>query len=154
MIAQLETDRGQAQDAVARLLGCLKRTPNAPDLYAGLVYACRFCGLLDASLSAHRQAQRFSSKVPTSVAQTYFVMGEYERSLETTYGDFGYIGALALYSLGREAEAMALVSERQQLRQTPLARNFLAGLRALMEDRLEECVRMADETRETFHLRG
>jgi tetratricopeptide (TPR) repeat protein len=153
-MAQLETDRGQAQDAVARLLGCLKRTPNAPDLYAGLVYACRFCGLLDASVSAHRQAQRFSSRVPTSVAQTYFVMGEFERCLETYHDDFGYIGALALYSLGREADALALVAERQQWRQTPLALSFLAGLRALIEGRLEDCVRMVDQTRATFSLRG
>jgi TolB-like protein len=154
VMAQLETDRGQAQDAVARLLGCLKRTPNAPDLYAGLVYACRFCGLLDASVSAHRQAQRFSSRVPTSVAQTYFVMGEFERCLETYHDDFGYIGALALYSLGREADALALVAERQQWRQTPLALSFLAGLRALIEGRLEDCVRMVDQTRATFSLRG
>jgi non-specific serine/threonine protein kinase len=154
VMAQLETDRGEAQDAVARLLGCLKRTPNAPEIYAGLVYACRFCGLLDASVSAHRQAQRISSRVPTSVAQTYFVMGEYERCLETYHDDFGYIGALALYALGREADAHAVVTERQQWRQTPLALSFLAGLRALMEGRLEECVRMVDDARETFHMRG
>src|SRR5213078_1367680 len=48
LLAQLDTDRGQAQAALVRLLDRLKRTPHSPELYAGLVYACRFCGLLDA----------------------------------------------------------------------------------------------------------
>jgi TolB-like protein len=154
VLAQLETDRGQAQQALARLLARLKATPNSPDLYAGLVYVCRFCGLLDASVSAHRQAQRFSSRVPTSVTQTYFVIGNYERCLETYHDDLGYIGALALYSIGRKDEALALVTERARWRQTPLGVGYLQSLRALIEGRREECVHLTDELRRRFHVRG
>jgi serine/threonine protein kinase/tetratricopeptide (TPR) repeat protein len=154
VLAQLETDRGQAQQALARLLARVNGTSNSPDLYAGLVYVCRFCGLLDASVSAHRQAQRFSSRVPTSVTQTYFVMGNYERCLETYHDDLGYVGALALYSIGRKDEALALVTERERWRQTPLGLSFLQTLRALIEGRREDCVRLTDEMRERFHLRG
>jgi tetratricopeptide (TPR) repeat protein len=154
LFAQLETDRGEAQDAIARLLDRLKRAPNSPDIYAGLVYACRFYGLLDASVGAHLQAHRFSSHVPTSVAQTHFVMGSYERCLETYHDDLGYIGAVALLSLGRDNEAAALVAERERWRQTPFGLRFLQGLRALIEDRGDECVRIADEARQRFHPKG
>ena len=154
LFAQLETDRGQAQDAMARLLDRLQQAPNSPDIYAGLVYACRFCGLLDASVGAHLQAHRFSSQVPTSVAQTYFVMGSYERCLETYHDDLGYIGALALLSIGKNDEATALVAERERWRQTPLGASFLHALRALIEGRRDDCVRLTDEAVERFHLRG
>ena len=154
LFAQLETDRGEAQDAMARLLDRLKQAPNSPDIYAGLVYACRFCGLLDASVGAHLQAHRFNSQVPTSVTQTYFVMGNYERCLETYHDDLGYIGALALLSIGKHDEAAALVVERERWRQTPLGSSFLHALRALIEGRRDDCVRLTDAAVERFHLRG
>ena len=139
---------------MARLLDRLKQAPNSPDIYAGLVYACRFCGLLDASVGAHLQAHRFSSHVPTSVAQTHFVMGSYERCLETYHDDLGYVGAVALLSLGRDNEAAALVAERERWRQTPLGLSFLQGLRALIEGRRDDCVRIADAARLRFHPKG
>jgi serine/threonine protein kinase/tetratricopeptide (TPR) repeat protein len=154
LFAQLETDRGQAQDAMARLLDRLQQAPNSPDIYAGLVYACRFCGLLEASVGAHLQAHRFSSHVPTSVTQTYFVMGSYERCLETYHDDLGYIGALALLSIGKKDEATALVAERERWRQTPLGSSFLHALRALIDGHRDECVRLTDAAIERFHLRG
>jgi serine/threonine protein kinase/tetratricopeptide (TPR) repeat protein len=154
LFAQLETDRGKAQDAMARLLDRLQQAPNSPDIYAGLVYACRFCGLLDPSVAAHLQAHRFSSHVPTSVTQTYFVMGSYERCLETYHDDLGYIGALALFSIGKKDEAAALVAERERWRQTPLGLNYLQALRALIEGRRDDCVRLTDAARARFHLRG
>jgi serine/threonine protein kinase/tetratricopeptide (TPR) repeat protein len=154
LFAQLEADRGKAQDAMARLLDRLQQAPNSPDIYAGLVYACRFCGLLDASVGAHLQAHRFSSHVPTSVTQTYFVMGSYERCLETYHDDLGYIGALALFSIGRKDEAAALVAERERWRQTPLGLTYLQALRALIEGRRDDCVRLTDAARARFHLRG
>jgi TolB-like protein len=154
LFAQLEADRGEAPGAMARLLHRLKQAPNSPDIYAGLVYACRFCGLLDASVGAHLQAHRFSSHVPTSVTQTYFVMGSYERCLETYHDDMGYIGALALLSIGKHDEAAALVAERERWRQTPLASSFLRALRALIEWRRDDCVGLTDAAIERFHLRG
>jgi len=154
VFAQLETDRGEAQHAMQRLLERLKRSPNSPDVYAGLVYACRFCGLLEASIGAHYQAHRLSSHMPTSVTQTYFVMGNYERSFGTYKDDMGYIGALALFSMGRQAEAAALIAEREKWRQSPLGLTYLQGLRALIEGRRDDCVRLADSARLRFHLQG
>ena len=152
--AQLEADRGHAEEALLRLLGRLEDAPHSPDLYAGLVHACRFCGLLDASVAAHRQAQRFNSRVPTSVTQTYFVLGHYERCLQTYREDLGYIGALALHSLGRSGEALALITEREQWRQTQLGLRFLHGLRALIEGRRDDCVGISDEAVARHRLGG
>jgi non-specific serine/threonine protein kinase len=153
-LAQLDADRGRAEQAMLRLLGRLERAPNSPDIYAGLVYACRFCGLLDASVTAHRQAQRFDSRVPTSIAQTYFVLSNYERCLETYRDDLGYVGAIALYSLGKPGEALALITERAAWRQTQLGLRFLLGLRAVIEERRDECVRLTDEACARHHLGG
>jgi serine/threonine protein kinase len=152
--AQLEADRGRAEEALLRLARRVEGAPHAPDLYAGLVHTCRFCGLLEASVAAHRQAQRFNSRVPTSVTQTYFVLGQYEQCLQTYREDLGYIGALALHSLGRTSEALALIAEREQWRQTQLGIRFLHGLRALIEGRRDDCVRVTDEAVARHSLGG
>jgi|CXWL01.1.fsa_nt_gi serine/threonine protein kinase len=57
--------------AMLRLLGQLEARPDDADLFAGLVVACRFCGLLDASLAAHLHARRCDPLVRTSVAYTH-----------------------------------------------------------------------------------
>jgi len=44
--ANPEADIGEAQRAVVRLLGEANRHGNDPELFAGLVHACRYCGLL------------------------------------------------------------------------------------------------------------
>jgi non-specific serine/threonine protein kinase len=154
ILAQIETDRGRAQEAMVRLIGQLDAAPHSPDVYAALVYACRFCGLVDASVAAHFQAHRFSSRVPTSVGQTYFVMGSYDRCIESSQDDLGYIGALALFSLGRENEATALLAEREHWRQPPLGLRFLQALHALIEGRADDCVRLSDEARAHHRLGG
>ena len=54
LFAQLEVDLGRAHDAMVRLI---ERAHTAdPELLAGLVSACRYCGLLDASVAAHARA--------------------------------------------------------------------------------------------------
>src|SRR5262249_23222069 len=50
LFAQLEVDLGRARDAMVRLTERARAAD--PDLLAGLVTACRYCGLLDASLAA------------------------------------------------------------------------------------------------------
>ena len=45
--ADLEADIGEAPRALVRLLGEATRHGNDPDLFAGLVHACRYCGLYE-----------------------------------------------------------------------------------------------------------
>src|SRR5262245_16149821 len=55
LYAQLESDLGRSQRALARLLGEATRHGNDPELFAGLVHACRYCGLYPQALAAHTE---------------------------------------------------------------------------------------------------
>ena len=56
--ANLEADTGRARDAIVRLLSEATRHGNDPELFAGLVHACRYSGLFEESLAAHAEARR------------------------------------------------------------------------------------------------
>jgi TolB-like protein len=109
----VETDTGHAQAAMVRLLGQAERNPNDPELFWGLVNACRYCGLLDESVRAHDRARRLDSRTVTSVAHTFFLLGDYERTLEWySLGLRYYLDLAALAAAGREAEAAELMGSR------------------------------------------
>jgi len=138
LYAQLEVDLGRAPDAAQRLLANVRRRPVDPQLYAGLVHALRFCGLLDASLAAHMRARELDPTVPTSVHHTWWMLGEFERALGETFGDIGYMPGLALASLGRETEAVAALRWRERETGETSVRLLLTSLRALLEGEREE----------------
>jgi eukaryotic-like serine/threonine-protein kinase len=79
--ANLEGDTGHARQALVRLLGEANRHSNDPELFAGLVHACRYCGLFDESIAAHAEARRLDPNVPTSLGQTLLLTGDLERLL-------------------------------------------------------------------------
>ena len=56
--ANLEGEMGQAQRALMRLLGEANHNGNDPELFAGLVHACRYCGLFEQAIAAHDEARR------------------------------------------------------------------------------------------------
>lgn len=146
LFAGLEADLGRAESAMLRLLERARTNRSDPNLFSGLVYACRFCGLLDASVAAHQHACRLDPHIPTSVTQSYFMSGDFRLALETSGGDFGYMEALALASLGREREALDLLRNREQRpAQHPLIRFFLSSLRALLEGKSQESLAMSEQ---------
>jgi eukaryotic-like serine/threonine-protein kinase len=110
----IQADLGEALPATIRLLHSLESHPNSPELYAALVHACRYCGLLDASLAAHRRALELDSNVQTSVAHTYFALLDFDRAL-FWYGtrEGLYLDALALACSGRNQEAASLLWTRR-----------------------------------------
>ena len=77
--ANLEADIGQAPRAVVRLLGEATRHGHDPELFAGLVHACRYCGLNEQSIAAHAEARRLDPNVATSLDQTLLMVGDIER---------------------------------------------------------------------------
>jgi non-specific serine/threonine protein kinase len=112
--AQLEVHQGNAQQAMVRLLDIAGGGTNDPAIYTGLVMACRFCGLLAASASAHEQAVQLDPAVSTSVQHTYWMMGDYERALATVdrARDIGGDEAWVLESMGRPEEALRVLEQR------------------------------------------
>jgi serine/threonine protein kinase/tetratricopeptide (TPR) repeat protein len=110
LYAHLESDMGQAQRAIVRLLSQATRHGNDPELFSGLVHACRYCGLFEQSIAAHREARRLDPNVPTSVEQTTMMTGDLERlmaiepSLVVAGADDG-IRIIGLGLAGRREEA-------------------------------------------------
>jgi tetratricopeptide (TPR) repeat protein len=105
--AQLECDAGRAVDAMRRLLQRARRAVD-PEYFAGLVHACRYAGLLEASVAAHEEARRLDPTVPTSVRNTYLMLGDYERLVRMPDSSDSDNKVLALYRLGRRDEALKL----------------------------------------------
>jgi TolB-like protein len=99
-------EQGRAREAMLRLLRMVETRAAVPDLYAGLVVACRFCGLLEASLAADQRARRIDPGVRTSVAYTNWMMGDYEQALTTDMEDIQALRNGALWMLGRREEAL------------------------------------------------
>jgi hypothetical protein len=103
----LDVERGRAREAMVRLLTLVARQPAEPELFAALVHACRYCGLLDASVAAYEAARRLDPGVRTSVAHTFLARGDYEDALRTDLDSFPYVSLMALRLLGREDEIRA-----------------------------------------------
>ncbi|MHC4954357.1 MAG: protein kinase domain-containing protein [Planctomycetota bacterium] len=134
---------GRSKDAMVRLLDHTRRSPTDPDLFAGLVVACRFCGLLEASVEADRRARRLDPGIRTSVAYTHFVRGDYEAAMRSDDEDYSWNRFFALPMLGRGDEAVELVREREQRTQHTTERNMLAVTRAAIEGDRDWCVAAA-----------
>ncbi len=81
--AHLEAELARAPDAVQRLVARAKAGRNDAELFAGLVHACRYCGLFEASIAAHREARRLDPNVPTSMPFTLLWMGRRDVLTET-----------------------------------------------------------------------
>jgi eukaryotic-like serine/threonine-protein kinase len=100
--AGLEADIGQAQRALVRLLGEATRHGNDPELFAGLVHACRYCGLYEESIASHAEARRLDPNVPTSVEQTLLMQGDIDRllSVDPAPIDVGADSGIRIIALG------------------------------------------------------
>lgn len=114
--AGLEADIGQAPRAVVRLLNEANRHGNDPELFAGLVHACRYCGLYAESIAAHAEARRLDPNVRTGFDQTLLMMADFERLLAiepptVVAGADDVIRVIAFGLAGRRDEARAALSE-------------------------------------------
>jgi serine/threonine protein kinase len=144
--AQLEADVGEPRRAMVRLLGRAAVRQASAEISAGLVYACRFCGLTSESIAFHHDARRLDPGIASSVTQTYFQAGDYLRSLETAGEDVGYIGPCALDAMGRRADAVARL--RARVEQGPLprgARLLIESLLASLEGRRDACMALVQQ---------
>lgn len=138
LYAQFEVDVGRAQEAAVRLLRLIERQGPHPAVFAGLVHALRFCGLLEESLAAHERARELDPAIITSVTHTHWALGDCEAALRETAADIGYMAGLALASLGRTEEAIAALRWRERDTRDNRARAFLVSLRAMLEGEGEE----------------
>jgi len=147
--ANLEADIGQAQGALVRLLGEAGRHGNDPELFAGLVHACRYCGLYDQSIAAHTEARRLDPNVPTSVDQTLLMAGDTDRILDgetprVVAGADDGIRVIALGLAGRRDEAREKLIEMRKASRIPAFEAWIDYLMAWLDRRSADMtVRMA-----------
>jgi TolB-like protein/tetratricopeptide (TPR) repeat protein len=97
-----EAEHGRAGDAIARLMKHAVTNRHDAQLFAGLVHACRYAGLIDASLAAHDEAMRLDPNVATSVEYTiaHLPGGAKRAALMTTSRVGGLDGVFPAVILG------------------------------------------------------
>jgi len=136
-------EQGRAPEAMVRLLERVSTGAADPNLFAGLVVACRFCGLLDASLAADRRARRIDPGIQTSVQFTYWALAEWEQAALHDVEDIQYIRNGALWMLGRPEEALDGVRDVMAHAPGNLERLMVGAQLASMEGRRDDCVNHA-----------
>lgn len=109
LYAHFEVEEGRAPEAMARLLQQARQRPGDVELFAGLVVACRFCGLMDASVAAHARARRIDPNARTSVAFTHYFRGAYDEALQADQGEVRGIRPFVHLATGRTEEGVAVL---------------------------------------------
>jgi serine/threonine protein kinase len=145
LYTHVQVDQGRSLDAMRRLLGRAQQRKSDAELFAGLGHVCRYCGLLRPALVAHQEARRLDPLIPTSVMHTYFMLGDYERALENSGGDFGYGTAMVLGVTGRVEEAVSMLRQRELAKPWRLGKLFLTSLRTLLEGKRDESLAASEE---------
>lgn len=141
--ANLEADIGQAPRAVNRLLGEAARHGNDPELFAGLVHACRYCGLYEESMAAYAEARRLDPNIPVSVEQTVLMTGDVERLLtfeppQVVAGADNGIRVIGLGLAGRRDEAKRMLDAMKDAVRVPVFKAWTDYLMAWLEYRPAE----------------
>jgi TolB-like protein len=130
---------GRSREAMVRLLERVRGAPAEADLHVALVLACRFCGLLEASVAADRRARRLDPGIRTSVGYTHWMRGDFESALAFDDDEMRWLRLYSLPLLGREAEARA-VADDMEARTLPGTRSMVATSRAALHGDREACV--------------
>jgi eukaryotic-like serine/threonine-protein kinase len=148
LYTQLEAERGHAVEAMKRLLGRAHANQNDPELFAGLVHACRYCGLVDACFAAHRQARRLDPNIVTTVGNAHLMMGNFQAALETDASD--YTRALSLAFMGQEHEALRCIEELDSKGLPAISRLLLLTLGTSLQGRRQESVEATNQVISLF----
>lgn len=140
--AQLEADTGRTEAALSRLLRRLQIRQTEPEIYAGLVQVCRYCGLLDASVAAHGSATALDPGIRTSIGLTRLARFEYDLALQSASGemDDGIRGYIYL-AMGRHEEALQLARRAvAPISQSDNTEPMREAIRLYLEDRRDEAI--------------
>ena len=140
--ANLEADTGRAREAVVRLLTEATRHGNDPELFAGLVHACRYAGLFDESIAAHAEARRLDPTILTSFQQTLLMQCDIDRLVSVdprerlAGGDDG-IRAIGLGLAGRRDQARQALSAMAQRSRIHTFQAWTSHLEAWLDRRVD-----------------
>jgi eukaryotic-like serine/threonine-protein kinase len=133
LYAHVEVEAGRAREAMVRLLERIRTTPSEPELFAGLVHACRYCGLLDASEAAYERARRLDPRVVTSVAHTFLQKHDWDRAVAADMSDPPIARIMALVLGGRRSEGIELLRAAVAKGLPPALHGLLEGMLAFFQ---------------------
>jgi serine/threonine protein kinase/tetratricopeptide (TPR) repeat protein len=136
----LEVEMGQAKEAMVRLLKRARDRGSDPALFAGLVQACRYCGLLEASVAAYERVRRLDRNLRSSAAYTYWMLGDYERVLTTDHEHIGFVRSYALVMMGRTQEALEIYHQHMERAGHPSATRIFGSLVNTLSGNREEAL--------------
>jgi serine/threonine protein kinase/tetratricopeptide (TPR) repeat protein len=140
--AQLEADMGHADQALLRLLEQANKRGNDPELFSGLVHACRYCGLFEQSIAAHAEARRLDPNVPTGLEQTLLLSGDIERLLDLQLpaivaGADDGIKVIGLGLAGRREEARTRLADMRQSSRIAIFQTWIEYLELWLDRRAD-----------------
>jgi TolB-like protein len=138
LFAQVDVDRGRADEALRRLIARARDRGDA-QIYAALVHTCRVCGLMDASIAAHHRARQIDPAIDTGVMHTYWLLHRYEDALASCEVK-AYVAPASLIELGRLDEARTLIAELEA-RSGNRVPEMANAVRAFMDGRQADGVR-------------
>jgi eukaryotic-like serine/threonine-protein kinase len=149
----VELETGRVKQAMLRLLERVRQRSSDPELYAGLVQACRYAGLQRPAIAAHEHARRLEPQIRTAVCHAYLMTGEYEKAIAFDQDEPSIVTLLALDLMGDRERAIA--HTRQQLAPglPPLFRLFFEATLAVLEERWADAVASADQLLDKWRLR-
>jgi tetratricopeptide (TPR) repeat protein len=135
--AQIEVDYGRAEDAMVRLIRRASTRVNDPDLFAGLVHSCRYCGLFQASIAAHERARRLDPNVRTSLQYTLLMSGDYTRAVAEA-GGLDSVAGMALTMVGHPDASRTMRQQADQFMAANMAPagRFCQGVADLAEGKV------------------
>ncbi|MGD0628590.1 MAG: protein kinase [Terracidiphilus sp.] len=130
-----ECDQGRPRQAMVRLLERARSRRNDPELFAGLVQACRYCDELEASVAAHVRGCHLDPHLITSVEHTHFLLGNYAGAIDFYGSKSGYyLDCAALAAMREDRSALAMLREREQSGgATGAVGSLMRSLRAYLE---------------------
>jgi len=136
---------GRSRESLVRLLERVRQGRQDAELYSALVVASRFAGLLEVSVAADARARRLDPAIRTSVANTWWMLGDYERAMLADDEEMRWVYNYSLPFVGREEEAIARYRELEESRLPGLERWISTVMRAGLERKQGECAAAARE---------
>jgi eukaryotic-like serine/threonine-protein kinase len=138
LYAQIDVDRGYAEEAMVRLIVRARDRGDA-ELFAALVHVCRFCGLMDASVAADTRARAVDPALKTGVDHTFWLLHRYEDALAATSVK-AYVFPASLVELGRVEEARTVIADLEE-RSDNRVPHLAAAVRAFLDGRRADGVK-------------
>ncbi len=149
LVAHLEAETGRAPEAMVRLLNRARSRRADPELLAGLVTTCRYCGLLDESIAAYELANRIDPATRTSVAYSFYMKSDYEATIATDLAGMPFAATLARMRLGRIEEAMPVINHLEYDSPHEGVRIISSGYRAAVNRDVEQLMTYIERMHES-----